>query len=195
MPVQASSRVLFGLFSGPPRCTRTYVEDGAGTSADRGPNILFTSALTLTALTLIRGIPRNSIKSRSSAERPIRAWAAGGPFGLGMDMATEAPKMGCTAAVVGALGMHRPSISMPTLRGTFSLLGRALPLGPLVRFSESNNSATFIFFFFSFFSILAALRALISTVLKPSSLLLVSSFVDSESASSTQNWLPLGGET
>src|SRR6218665_3783873 len=125
MPAQASSRALFGPFSGPPRCTRTYVEDGAGTSADRGPNILFSSALTFTALTLVRDIPRNSMKSRSSAERPILDWAAGGPFGLGMGMATEAPGMGCTAAVVGALGMHRPSISLPTLRGTFSLLGRA----------------------------------------------------------------------
>src|SRR6218665_2536969 len=76
MPAQASSRALFGPFSGPPRCTRTYVEDGAGTSADRGPNILFSSALTFTALTLVRGIPRNSMKSRSSAERPILDWAA-----------------------------------------------------------------------------------------------------------------------
>src|SRR6218665_2211344 len=114
--VRPSRQVLFGLFSGPPNCTRTCADDGTGTSAASGPNNLFSSALNFTAFTLLRGTPKNSVNSLSSAERPILAWVVGAPFGLGLGMATEALGVGCTAAVVGALGIYRSSPALPTLR-------------------------------------------------------------------------------
>src|SRR6218665_2665609 len=177
--VRPSRRVLFGLFSGPPNCTRTYVDDGAGTSADSGPNNLFSSALTFTALTLVKGIPKNSMKSRSSAERPILGWMAEGPLGLGA--AIEAPGLDRTAAVVGALGMYRRSSALrlgpgavcvprftSALRAFTGIFDSKAP-GGAVFLKSSVEDWGFIFFFF-FFCLSRA-----GAGKKPSSLLSLSS--------------------
>jgi len=128
------------------------------------------------------GVPKNSMKSLSSAERPILAWVARAPFGLGMGMATEAaPGMGCTSAVVSALGMYRSSPALPTMRLGPGAVSMHRFTGPLWAFTGIFDTlgATVSWVFlkssrevwaFNFFLFFLSLPEWAGTVLKPSSL-------------------------
>src|SRR6218665_1258296 len=104
--VVPSSVARFATLDGPPRCTRTYEDDGVGTSAVNRPNLVFSSVLTLKASTLERAMPINSMNNRFSIERPTGTRLAGAFTAALTDPVSTVVSVGGLFTALCAFGLH-----------------------------------------------------------------------------------------